>query len=130
MSEAYNPDSVVAISSSDLEPSIVPEPAGAGPDGPEPRDLDPVEAEAHDGTATAHRLPVAPAPPSWTRVLRDHWLSMDLRTLGLFRIAFGICLIANLIDHWIGGNLTTFFSNDGVLTNHYALFAPIQQRVW
>ena len=55
---------------------------------------------------------------------------MDLRTLGLFRIAFGICLIANLIDHWIGGNLTTFFSNDGVLTNHYALFAPIQQRVW
>jgi hypothetical protein len=55
---------------------------------------------------------------------------MDLRTLGLFRIAFGICLIANLIDHALGGNLTTFFSNDGVLTNHFALFAPIQQRVW
>ena len=62
--------------------------------------------------------------------VRDRWLSMDLRTLGLFRIAFGICLIANLVDHWIGGNLTTFFSNDGVLTNHFALFAPIQQRVW
>ena len=62
--------------------------------------------------------------------VRDRWLSMDLRTLGLFRIAFGLCLIANLIDHWIGGNLTTFFSNDGVLTNHFALFAPIQQRVW
>lgn len=64
------------------------------------------------------------------RFVRDRWLSMDLRTLGLFRIAFGICLIANLVDHWIGGNLTTFFSNDGVLTNHFALFAPIQQRVW
>jgi hypothetical protein len=62
--------------------------------------------------------------------VRDRWLSMDLRTLGLFRIAFGICLIANLVDHWIGGNLTTFFSNDGVLTNHFALFAPIQQREW
>jgi hypothetical protein len=62
--------------------------------------------------------------------VRDRWLSMDLRTLGLFRIAFGICLIANLVDHWMGGNLTTFFSNDGVLTNHFALFAPIQQRVW
>jgi len=62
--------------------------------------------------------------------VRDRWLSIDLRTLGLFRIAFGLCLIANLIDHWAGGNLGRFFSNEGVLTNHYALFAPIQQRVW
>jgi len=60
----------------------------------------------------------------------DRWLSIDLRTLGLFRIAFGACLIANLLDHATGGNLTTFFSNDGVLTNHFALFAPIQLRVW
>jgi len=62
--------------------------------------------------------------------VRDRWLSIDLRTLGLFRIAFGACLMANLIDHATGGNLTTFFSNDGVLTNHFALFAPIQARVW
>src|SRR3569623_180417 len=61
---------------------------------------------------------------------RDRRLSIDLRTLGLFRIAFGLCLMANLIDHATGGNLTTFFSNDGVLTNHFALFAPIQARVW
>src|SRR3569623_678010 len=38
--------------------------------------------------------------------------------------------MANLINHATGGNLTTFFSNDGVLTNHFALFAPIQARVW
>jgi len=61
---------------------------------------------------------------------RERWLSIDLRTLGLFRIAFGLCLMANLIDHAAGGNLTTFFSNDGTLTNHFALFAPIQRRVW
>src|SRR3569623_2074716 len=61
---------------------------------------------------------------------RDRWLSIDLRTLGLFRIAFGLCLLANLLDHATGGNLTTFFSNDGVLTNHFALFAPIQLREW
>src|SRR3569623_332472 len=61
---------------------------------------------------------------------RDRWLSIDLRTLGLFRNAFGLCLIANLLDHATGGNLTTFFSNDGVLTNHFALFAPIQLREW
>lgn len=61
---------------------------------------------------------------------RERWLTIDLRTLGLFRIAFGLCLMANLVDHAAGGNLTTFFSNDGILTNHYALFAPIQQRVW
>ena len=61
---------------------------------------------------------------------RDRWLSIDLRTLGLFRIVFGLCLTANLVDHATGGNLTAFFSNDGVLTNHFALFLPIQQRVW
>jgi len=81
--------------------------------------------------------PTSSAPPSpplgpagWARFVRDRWLSIDLRTLGLFRIAFGLCLIANLLDHWAGGNLARFFSNEGVLTNHYALYAPIQQRVW
>ena len=68
--------------------------------------------------------------PRWLSFVRERWFSIDLRTLGLFRIAFGICLIANLIDHAVGGNLTTFFTNDGVLTNHFALYAPIQQRVW
>ncbi|MEO8214710.1 MAG: hypothetical protein ABI560_16025, partial [Myxococcales bacterium] len=58
------------------------------------------------------------------------WFSIDYRTLGLFRVAFGLCLLGNLYDHAAGGNLVTFFSNDGVLSNHLALFAPIQPRPW
>jgi len=88
-------------------------------------------------STTSSPAPLPSAPPSpafgsagWARFVRERWLSIDLRTLGLFRIAFGLCLIANLVDHWAGGNLGRFFSNEGVLTNHYALFSPIQQRVW
>jgi hypothetical protein len=64
------------------------------------------------------------------RQLARRWFSIDLRTLGLFRIAFGVCLIGNLLDHALGGGLTAFYSNDGVLTNHFALYAPIQPRAW
>lgn len=64
------------------------------------------------------------------RFLGYRWLSIDLRTLGLFRIAFGLSLMANLAEHAGGGRLEAFYSNDGVLTNHFALFAPVQPRVW
>jgi hypothetical protein len=112
MSEAYNPDSAVAI----RPPAKSSAGGPTAQTGPEPR-----------GAIVAVRTEV---PLRIWRFVRDRWLSMDLRTLGLFRIALGLCLIANLIDHAAGGNLTTFFSNDGVLTNHFALFAPIQLRVW
>lgn len=62
--------------------------------------------------------------------LRARWFSIDDRTLGLFRIAFALCLIGNLYDHAAGGNLVAFFTNEGVLSNHLALFAPIQHRAW
>lgn len=90
----------------------------------------PAPPPAAKAPAPASAPKPAAASPRWVRFVRERWLSIDLRTLGLFRIAFGVCLIANLLDHWAGGNLTRFFSNEGVLTNHYALFAPIQQRVW
>ncbi len=64
------------------------------------------------------------------RFLRDRWFSVDLRTLGLFRIALGIVLIGNLYQHTADGRMVAFFTNDGVLTNHFALFAPIQPRAW
>lgn len=62
--------------------------------------------------------------------MRDRWLAIDLRTLGLFRIALGIVLLGNLYQHTADGRLLAFFSNEGVLTNHFALFAPIQPRAW
>ena len=62
--------------------------------------------------------------------VRPRWFSIDLRSLGLFRIAFGLCLLSNLYEHAAHGGLVAFFSNAGVLTNHFALFSPIQPRPW
>jgi hypothetical protein len=61
---------------------------------------------------------------------RDSWLTIDLRALAVFRIAFGVALIGNLYDHSKDGHLVAFFTNHGVLTNHLALQAPIQPRPW
>jgi Vitamin K-dependent gamma-carboxylase len=85
-------------------------------------------------TSPAVRAPrtdrFAPAMTTFLEFARARWLTIDKRTLGLFRIAFGIALIGNLYDHTAGGNLVTFFTNDGLLPNHFALFAPVQPRVW
>src|SRR6266496_4717651 len=108
MPEAYNPDSPVAISSSGSGSEGDAAPRAMGADGqsvvvPPVSEGPSQDPGGGDGTEPATR-PQVP-PPRWMRFVRDRWLSVDLRTLGLFRIAFGLCLIANLVDHWIGGNL-------------------------
>jgi hypothetical protein len=87
-------------------------------------------------------IPEPPTPPAKVRPLlgslateawqfaRDRWLSIDLRSLGVFRIAFGVALIGNLYDHTHDGHLVAFFTNLGVMPNYLALQAPIQARPW
>ncbi len=55
------------------------------------------------------------APDLPSRVLR-----FDARSLGLFRLAFGVALIADLFHRWDW--LEAFYSNEGVLPNHNHLF--------
>lgn len=55
----------------------------------------------------------------------ERYRSADPRWLGLFRICFGCLLITELLYRWSYARL--LFSNDGVLPNHYALFAPMGQ---
>src|SRR5438045_4727123 len=64
------------------------------------------------------------------RFVRDRWFSVDARTLGLFRICFGLHLIANIYDRTKRGDALAFYTNLGVLPNHYALFAPMGDRLW
>lgn len=64
----------------------------------------------------------------WVDLLRDRYLTVDARTLGLFRICFGLHLLANLYDRTRGIDALAFYTNDGVLPNHYALFAPLAER--
>ena len=63
------------------------------------------------------------------KALRDHWLRIDARSLGLFRLAMGLCLLGDLLRRaaWIDA----FYTNDGVLPN-YAHLTMLGEgaRVW
>lgn len=52
--------------------------------------------------------------------LRDHYLTMDPRTLGLFRLVLGFLVTGDCLRHWYEARV--YYSNSGVLTNHYHLF--------
>lgn len=54
------------------------------------------------------------------KALRDHYIRIDARSLGAFRIAMGAVLIGDLVRRY--ADLTAFYSNDGVLPNHNHLF--------
>lgn len=54
--------------------------------------------------------------------LRDRYLSVDPRILGLFRVYFGLFLTVDVLRRLPDAGL--FYSNDGVLSNHFNLFAP------
>jgi len=61
--------------------------------------------------------------------LRDTFLRIDARSLGLFRIVFALVLIADWVQRrrW----LKELYSHEGVLPNHNHLFLlHDQQRVW
>ncbi|MRG94786.1 hypothetical protein GF068_23105 [Polyangium spumosum] len=49
-------------------------------------------------------------------------MTMDPRTLGFFRLVVGFLVTADCIRHW--KEARWFYSNEGVLTNHYHLFRP------
>ena len=58
----------------------------------------------------------------------QRYRSVDPRWLGLFRICFGSLLISELLYRWSYARL--LFSNDGVLPNHFSLFAPMGQDLF
>jgi predicted DCC family thiol-disulfide oxidoreductase YuxK len=60
--------------------------------------------------------------------LNERYRSLDPRWLGLFRVAFGCLLISELMYRWSYARL--LFSNDGVLPNHFSLFAPMGQDLF
>jgi hypothetical protein len=67
--------------------------------------------------------PAEPAPePSFLSGLRDRFLGVDRRTLGVFRLYFGSVLLIDTLRRLPEG--TFLYSNDGVLSNHFALFSP------
>jgi predicted DCC family thiol-disulfide oxidoreductase YuxK len=49
--------------------------------------------------------------------------SADARSLGLWRIVLGVLLVLDLVDRYREAG--ALYSNEGVLTNHFALFRPL-----
>ena len=50
------------------------------------------------------------------------YLSIDRRVLGAFRVGYGLVLLCDLARR--AEVLTLYYSNDGVLSNHYVMFSP------
>ncbi len=81
-------------------------------------------------SATVPPSELAAAPPKklpWPSRLRDfltdRYFTIDRRLLGIFRIYFGFLLFMDVVRRL--PNVVFFFSNDGSLSNHFALFAPL-----
>lgn len=68
--------------------------------------------------------------PEAKEPLLERLLTVDTRVLGLFRIAFGTLLLTNLYDRASALGLISFYSNEGVWPNHYALFLPPVGHYW
>ncbi|HVZ32435.1 MAG TPA: DCC1-like thiol-disulfide oxidoreductase family protein [Polyangiaceae bacterium] len=58
----------------------------------------------------------------------DHYCRVDLRWLGAFRIVYGLLLCVDLLRSW--ANATDFYTNDGILPNHFSLFRPLGRGVF
>jgi hypothetical protein len=84
---------------------------------------------AGDGGTEPDELAAEEAPRSTEgsmpalQFVKDRYLTIDRRVLGLFRILFGILLIGDALRRL--PDATFFFSNEGVLPNHFALYAPL-----
>jgi predicted DCC family thiol-disulfide oxidoreductase YuxK len=74
----------------------------------------------------------AKTQPSWfTRLadhLRDTYLTADLCWLGVLRILLGTLLSVDLIRRWTDAR--TFYTNDGILPNHFSMFRPMGRNVF
>jgi predicted DCC family thiol-disulfide oxidoreductase YuxK len=56
------------------------------------------------------------------------YLSADPRWLGVFRIAFGMILCADLFRRWVEAR--EYYTNEGFLPNHFSLFRPMGDRLF
>jgi hypothetical protein len=89
--------------------------------------------ESTHGAATGAGAEAA-QPHAYTRLrevgasLRAQYLEIDRRVLASFRIWFGLVLLVDLVRRV--PHLTLFYTNDGVLPNHYAIFAPLSDRTF
>ena len=59
---------------------------------------------------------------------RERYLTVDVRWLGVFRVALGTLLMVEVLRRWYYA--VPFYTNDGFLPNHFSLFAPMGGSVF
>lgn len=62
----------------------------------------------------------------WWQSLRVTYLTVDARSLGAFRVAFGLVLFGDLWRRWV--DLGIWYTNSGLLPNHTLLWRPPAQH--
>jgi len=67
-------------------------------------------------------LTVSSEMKAWARSLVSTYLTVDPRSLGLFRVVFGLVLISDLVRRWV--ELGFWYVNSGLLPNHTVLWRP------
>lgn len=72
----------------------------------------------------ASRVSASPHPLAVAVV--ERYLSLDRRALTLFRVWFGLLLFVDVVRRIPFA--AVYYSNEGVLSNHYALFAPLSHK--
>ncbi|XXX76312.1 hypothetical protein WMF30_52545 [Sorangium sp. So ce134] len=99
-----------------------PEDGARGEDAPEE------SAPAGEEGARAPAAAGAARPTAGSRLrragrwIKERYCTIDVRTLGLFRLVLGFLLATDCVRHW--AEASWIYSNDGVLTNHFHLFHP------
>jgi len=58
----------------------------------------------------------------WGRSLFQTYFTVDPRSLGLFRVLFGLVLLSDLLRRWV--ELGFWYTNSGLLPNHTLLWRP------
>lgn len=82
--------------------------------------------------ASKARAPTPPPGPTrFERVrtwIRDHYMHVDPRTAGLFRLVLGFLLVADTLRHW--GEARLLYTNQSVISNDFHLWRPSSNFQW
>lgn len=65
---------------------------------------------------------------AWWFSLRATYLTVDPRSLGSFRVVFGVVLLSDLVRRWV--DLEFWYANSGLLPNHTLLWRPPAGRMF
>lgn len=90
------------------------------------------ETESAPAEAPPERAQTAPPGPSllrrFGRGVVERYATVDPRSLGLFRWLLGTLLLVDLLRRY--PDLVAHFTNEGWLSNHFALFRPMSNHLW